>query len=139
MGNIKHLFCKEENFLLTYATGVVTDDLFKDFVMTVFKSDKISEGYRALIDARTVSTQNTPTSELLFELAHSQGGERHRKVAVVVDSDVIYGLVRMWGAYNNNADLEVFRDFEKAVKWLELESESGKITEFFGSCDPIAV
>lgn len=51
---------------------------------------------------------------------------KHQKTALVVSSEVIYGLGRMYGAlaeYNSGLQVEIFRnDLQAAIQWSQTDS-----------------
>jgi hypothetical protein len=58
------------------------------------------------------------------EAAHS-GLIGMRRLAIVTESDVVYGMARMYQmlAENNAGVIQLFRDLEGAKAWLESELE----------------
>jgi len=74
-----------------------------------------------LIDARRITS--LPDSDELREfarLALASGASRQTRRAVLVDSDVAYGLARMLEAYSAEGPTEYrpFRRHEDALQWL---------------------
>ena len=130
MGNVDLLFIEEENVVIARASGSMTDDVFKAKITAVFESSHLSDGYKCMLDARDVSALEGPSADAIFETARFGQCDRQRKIAVLVSNDLIYGLVRMYDAYNPNAETEIFENVEDAVKWLEVDAVYSKISEF---------
>ena len=49
----------------------------------------------------------------------------HKRIAVVVDDDVAFGIVRMYMAYSDDVPvrINVFRDLDGARTWLDMPAE----------------
>jgi len=81
-------------------------------------------GYAELFDARGARTDLTPADvRRLVERAREAhaGGLVVGPTAVVADNDVVYGMARMYAllAEFENAPVEVFREVEPALEWLD--------------------
>ena len=132
MGSVDHLFVESENFVLTIAQGQISDEKFMEHIAILNESDKLSENYRGIVDCRGVSPVATPSSETIFRAGHFDGGDsKPRKVAVLADHELIYGLARMYDAYTSHAEMEVFQNLEDALLWLGLDTLNGMIDEFY--------
>jgi len=132
MGKIDHLFVESENFVLTIAEGEISDEKFMQHITILNESEKLTKNYRGIVDCRGVSPVMTPSSETIFKAGHfDKGKSKPRKVAVLADHDLIYGLVRMYDAYTSHAEMELFKDLDEAIKWLSVEELSSKIDEFY--------
>lgn len=132
MGRIDHLFVESENFVLTIAEGEISDEKFMEHIAILNKSEKLQENYRGIVDCRDVSPVVTPSSETIFKAGYfDKEFAKRRKVAVLANNDLIYGLVRMYDAYTSHAEMEVFQDLEEALSWLELEGLSEEIDGFY--------
>ena len=132
MGSIEHLFLEEENFVLTIAEGEISDEKFMKHIAILNESEKLRENYKGIVDCRNVSTVSTPSSETIFQAGHFGGGEtKPRKVAVLAENELIYGLVRMYDAYTAHAEMEVFSDLDEAVEWLGVEYLNDNIEDFY--------
>jgi hypothetical protein len=95
-------------------------------VVRALSTAEISEPLDLLIVA--TGSQNTPSTEMrrfaddLADLDQRFG----RRVAVAADSDLTYGLFRMFGVFAVNAgvDVGVFRSRRDAERWLREMQES---------------
>ena len=132
MGSVDHLFLEPENFVLTIAQGQISDEKFMEHIAILNKSDQLQENYRGIVDCRGVSPITTPSSETIFKAGHFDGGDsKPRKVAVLADHELIYGLARMYDAYTSHAEMEVFQNLNDALLWLELDGLEERIDEFY--------
>ena len=82
-------------------------------------------GIREMADCRYVNDVGDLTGDsLLFSAKGEQGGEWAAGSigAIVADSDVIYGLARMYAAVASNIreDSQAFRTLEEAYEFLNL-------------------
>ncbi|MCM8527686.1 MAG: STAS/SEC14 domain-containing protein [Lentisphaeraceae bacterium] len=134
MGRIEHLFLEDHNFVLTIAEGEISDEKFMKHITILNESDKLRENYRGIVDCRTVSTVATPSSDVIFKAGHFEGGsQKPRRVAVLSNNELIYGLVRMYDAYTPHAEMEVFSELSRAIEWLEVGELKDQIKEFYRS------
>jgi SpoIIAA-like len=85
-------------------------------------------GVSALIDFRAVTSLLSPTdlrslAADVRKLTRAQGKQR---CAILVESDALFGLMRMLEAYSDGASVEVraFRDRADAVDWLNAPEEA---------------
>ncbi|MCM8543087.1 MAG: STAS/SEC14 domain-containing protein [Lentisphaeraceae bacterium] len=136
MGKIEHLFLEDENFVLTVAEGEISDDKFMKHIAILNESEKLQSNYRGIVDCRNVSTVATPSSDSIFKAGHFEGGsEKPRKVAVLSNNELIFGLVRMYDAYTPHAEMEVFSELSRAIEWLEVQGLYEQIRDFYRSLD----
>ena len=134
MGTIRHLFLEAENFVLTIAEGEISDEKFMEHIAILNQSEKLKENYRGIVDCRGVSPVMTPSSETIFKAGHFDGGDsKPRKVAVLAENELIYGLARMYDAYTSHAEMEVFQNIEDAIAWLSVESLQNEIDKFYSN------
>lgn len=88
------------------------------------------ETTRYLCDYRACNAPMTPVDLRIFgrERAHSRDGRPVGPHAVVVDSDVRYGMARMMQAYfefysaPHENEMRVFRCIDEARRWLGLSN-----------------
>lgn len=89
------------------------------------KTENMLQKYkRELVDGRQIGAMHT-TAEGQQELAVLVGGLedqlRGYRLAMVADSDLVFGMFRMWDMQRADLDYEVrvFRDYDEALAWLE--------------------
>ena len=109
--------------VLSRAWGVFSaQDVFDHF--TALAADPAFDpSFYQLIDLRDVEQVDLETSFIrrhALERLFAGGALR----ALVVSSDIHYGLARMYGAYAEYAsqNVRVFRDMHEAEQWLGLEA-----------------
>jgi hypothetical protein len=56
----------------------------------------------------------------ILRRAKLRHGQLARRAAFLVDSDLQFGILRMWQVYGGDLpqDRQIFRDVEAALKWL---------------------
>ena len=137
MGNVEFLFVEEDNLVVAHASGSVRDTVFKESLNKIFNSEMLADGYKGLVDTRMVSGIEGPSSDAMFDMARN-GSEKKRKVAVIYSSELIFGLVRIYDSYNQNAEMELFENLEEAVDWLEIPNSAERAVNFCKDCDSVA-
>jgi hypothetical protein len=79
-------------------------------------------GMAALLDFRSVSTLLSSASlrSVAAELRKLTSAQRQPRCAILADSDVVFGLLRMFETYCDGVGVEVraFRDRGDAIEWL---------------------
>ena len=92
----------------------------------VFTNRKWTNGYSILLDYR-YATNIDITKEDIRRIADQDIKNKmvfdRSKCAIVVASDLGYGLSRMWKILSEESQIEsdIFRNIEDAFRWLELE------------------
>jgi hypothetical protein len=110
--------------LLTWATGPVDDDALRRHFEHVAAMPDLPPDGRELTDLRGANLRGV-TAEGIRSLAERARGaaarpSRLRRVAILVDSDLAYGLGRMYEAYclPGTVLVAVFRREDEARRWL---------------------
>lgn len=126
---IEHRVDAEANLLVVVASGPVADEDLLKYARRIAEDVSISAGHDELIDLRGVEAGGEVTSPTLRRVASmfsaiDRTPERSR-VALVANSDVAYGLSRMYQAFRSESplDLRVFREMPEAREWLGLPPE----------------
>ena len=101
----------------------------KQLVQRVQAHPGWSPGMSALVeldDAVGVALSSTEFVELAYFLNNVAKLRVPARVAIVVSTDFMYGLGRMWEAYSSNtsATSRVFRSSEAAIAWLQAEERA---------------
>ena len=85
-------------------------------------------GVSALIDFRAVTTLLSPADlrSLATEVRKLTRAQGKQRCASLVQSDALFGLMRMLETYSDEASVEVraFRDRDDAVDWLNTSREA---------------
>lgn len=76
-----------------------------------------------LCDFRNASVdeiQPDEAEELAFFATNIDNGKKIGRAAIVAPDDLIFGISRIFGAFINNnlVELDVFRNFDEAYKWV---------------------
>ena len=126
---VEHSFDTDANLLIVVLRGPVSDEDLLKYARHITEDPSISAGHNELIDLREVETGGEVTSPVLRRIA-SMFSEIDRtpeqtRVAMVANSDVAYGLSRMYQAFRSESplDLRVFREVSEARSWLGLSPE----------------
>ena len=107
--------------------GVLTDAEVVDLYRRLAAEPEFEPTFRQLCDLREVTRLATSTPALR-DLAQSSVFAAGARRAVVVGSDLDYGIARMFQTFCElaGAEVSVFRDRPSAVAWLGLPGESAE-------------
>ena len=109
--------------VLSRAWGVFTAQDLLDHYNALAADPAFDPSFSQLVDLRDVEQVELDTSVIRrHALERLFGGGAQR--ALVVSSDMHYGLARMYGAFAEFAsqNVKVFRDMHEAEQWLGLET-----------------
>lgn len=104
--------------------GMVDDDqLLRFYEQRVADRWLFVDYHKELVDGRAISTMAVTVEghDRLVRLVRQHANLlRGRRVAMLADQDVVYGVFRMWEAQQDDIDyvVRVFRDDSEAVAWL---------------------
>jgi len=113
---------RERRIVFTEAFGVLTDSDVLDFEKRLQDDPEFEPDFRQLADCRAID-EMAMTREGVEEASSrspfSQGSLR----ALVVGSDVAFGMARMFENLRHDAqdEIRVFRKAEEARRWLGLD------------------
>lgn len=112
---------RQRGIVFSIVEGVVTDKDLIEHEECLRHDPDFEPSFNQLVDCRNI-TQVKVTSEAIWVLAkmllYSSGSRR----ATVVNSDLLYGLARMYQILRDNAEeIRVFRDMAEAQRWLGIE------------------
>ena len=105
----------------------VTERLTMDAIRAAFAAVIADPLYRkdmpAVWDMRSADAAQMSSEKILKIIDFFKGHQEQRsghKVAIVASNDLTFGLSRMYEfrASELNAEIEVFRDFKKAWRWV---------------------
>lgn len=117
----------EHNLLFMKGYGILGD---KDALETsmVFEDKDYTAGMNELcfytkVEKIRVSTENITKAKYL--ISRHDGMRKGINVALVGSTNLSYGLCRMYQMLRSDApySIEVFRDLEDALKWLNIDGE----------------
>ena len=102
--------------------GCVNVDEVRADLLDVITDQVHLGGVSALIDVRAVTALPSPTElrSLATEIRKLNSSRSPRRCALLVDSNSLFGLMRMLEAYcdGGSIDVRAFRDRAEAVDWL---------------------
>jgi len=110
-----------EQLVTTRLWGVMIDDEVRDHNRKLHADPAFNPGYRQLVDMTEVTESRVGTNtinETSADHFFNPGTPR----AFVATSDAIFGMARKFAlqAESEGQTIQVFRDMEKARKWLGL-------------------
>ena len=110
----------ERRMVCSRGWGVLTTDDLRGLYRVMLTDPRIRPGFRQLADWRDITTMSVDQFAVR-EAAQTHVFGDHMRRAIVVASDVAYGIARMFASYSDAAgqDVEVFRDMASAQLWLE--------------------
>ena len=110
---------RSKRLIHSRAWGVMTDQDLVANRTALFADPGFSPDFDQLYDLSEV-TEVKVSSTVLLHLAMSSRFSPLARRAVVVTSDVAYGMARMYAMLTGHEDtIQVFRDRPSAVQWLE--------------------
>jgi hypothetical protein len=114
---------KEEGIVYTTIDGRVSTDEIIDGLKKVLDHPDFRPGLRGIVDIRpseldTHAGDVRRIADLLIEYRDRIGWSRS---AVVVATDLAFGMTKMFQAFNeaSSIEVEIFQDIEEARQWLE--------------------
>ena len=113
----------ENNLVHRKLIGRVSAAEVLESIETVFNDPDFDPRMKSLNDLREVI--NTADTEYIMELAQAMIGYSGElgstQIAIVVSTDVIFGMIRMLQSYISESPLDVmvFKDLNEAMAWLE--------------------
>jgi hypothetical protein len=110
------------DFVVSTALGRITDGELLDHQKSLLGDQDFDPSYPQLDDYRDADMDQVSTG-CIQTLARTSGTSRRRsKRALVVGSEIAYGLARMLQALREGSrqEIQVFRDLDRALGWLEV-------------------
>jgi hypothetical protein len=114
----------EKNLVHRELNGRVSAAEVIESIDSVVNHPDFRPGMQSLNDLREV--ENTADADYVMRVAQAMVSHTDRlasaKIAVVVSTELIYGMLRMLQSYISETPLEVmlFKDLDEAVDWLDL-------------------
>jgi hypothetical protein len=113
---------KSERVVYSRAWGVFTDEDLAETRASLFTDPAFSPDFAIVIDLSDV-TELRLTSRALLNLAMTSRFAPTVRRAIVVSSDVAYGMARMFAILTGREErVQVFRDRASALEWLEVRN-----------------
>lgn len=108
-----------EDTVLVVLMGVVEDREMIEAQNDLFQNPAFRGDLPRLIDATGVMALRL-SANVIRHLSIAAYDRGLRKSALVTNqTDIVFGLMRMYAGYTADAEVEVFRDRPLAIAWLE--------------------
>ena len=108
--------------VLTHAWGVLTDADILALKERLIRDPDFTDGMDELADVSAIERLDVSSYGVELMVAHDRrnGTLRRRRLAIVVPSDRVFGLARMYQLMSGEQDrnVGVFRSFPDAQAWL---------------------
>ncbi|ATX80110.1 hypothetical protein Ga0123461_1697 [Mariprofundus aestuarium] len=129
---IERIYFEDQNFVLTLIYGKLTNSELSNHVLEMNSEYSGIEGVREVADCRYINDVSELSGRGLLTSAELEEGSSrvvHGKGAIVVASEHIYGLARMYAAIASRIrdDSRVFYSMGEALQWMEVEPIQDKI------------
>jgi hypothetical protein len=117
----KIIFDKDQSTAFIKRTGYIKPGEMLEGFKKLESSPFFGDLKKSLADATAADFADIPTKE--FEVYGSYCGTRLKnlKIAIVVSSDLSFGLARIFGTITNADNTQVFRTMEGALSWLDVK------------------
>jgi hypothetical protein len=108
-----------DHMILVVLQGIVNDRELLQAQTDLFDNPSFVGHLPRLVDATSVTAMHF-SADVVRHVALSAYERGLRRAALVSNnSDLVFGLMRMYTAYTDDAQVEVFRDVVTALEWLE--------------------
>ncbi|HBK78303.1 MAG TPA: hypothetical protein DDZ83_01230 [Nitrospinae bacterium] len=117
---IKFAVDDAQNMVFAVGSGTVTTQEIIATQREINAPDFRGRLYNRLVDFRNVTGLQVSNEETATIAHHQDANELPEKIAVVTNADLHFGLARMVKGQTRKDVMRIFRDMEKARKWLGL-------------------
>ena len=130
--SLKYKIIKEQKLVYVVGEGTLTYEDLVDHLTELSGNPAYIPPMLKLIDYRNLShiTLTSKQSEKLAELKYFYRNQFDKeKSALVVSSDLVFGIGRQHQAYmyDSKMEVEIFKDFEKAKEWLGIQINEAQL------------
>lgn len=125
---LRYTVYREQQIIITNASGRLTLDNMKKHMQTVQKHPDIEPDFNHIFDLREAVKIDITTGDVK-QLAEFSFFNEQSKRAIVAPTDLFYGMSRMYEVFKNESsvNIKVFRNYEEAKEWVGYV-EPGKST-----------
>ena len=112
--------------VFSYGSGMLRLADFRDHMERLLAHPDFRPEFSQLLDFRRAEGVVITTEEIVLLAARNVFSPKSKR-AFVVSTDLHFGLVRMFGAYRENAGeqgIKLFRKMKEALAWLALTEEA---------------
>jgi len=119
---VEHHYDKEKNVLIGIVEGKISFEAFNDIMRKIVTSTEFPPDCNTIWDLRKadLSSIDSKFIEILISIRKKYPERGKAKIAFIVDSDLSFGLTRMYEMISNQLPqvINVFRDYKEAEEWL---------------------
>lgn len=114
----------KSNLVTLVCSGTLIKGSIKAAFLEMLDDPEFRPGANVLWDFRGIQAEPPREQDILMFAAMVRENQARRgsgyKVAMIVDKDLYYGLIRMYQAYSDElpSDVKIFRSMEEASEWL---------------------
>ncbi len=114
--------------VLSRAWGAVGDRDLITHARTLVADPRFRPSFRQLVDFRGMERMDV-SSEGARRMVDMNPFGAHARRAIVAESDISFGMARMYQILHGDGadEVQVFRDFDVALEWLGLEDAKEEI------------
>ena len=128
---LRYKIIEHKKLVYVIGDGEITLDELIAHIEELSKDPEYTPPMKKLVDYRQASTMGPPNKDLdifINKMSSYQNAFRNEKCAIVVNNDLDFGISRVYGAMIEPANLEtnVFRNFNEALQWLEIELDDNE-------------
>jgi hypothetical protein len=128
----------ERSLVLSRGWGVLTDRELLAHVRALIADPRFARNFCQLGDLRDV-TDVQITAATIREMVRLNPFWAGARRALVVTSDVVYGMARMYQILRDESpdELEIFRKMDGALQWLGIVDEKAELLSTLSKVRPI--
>jgi hypothetical protein len=128
----------ERSLVLSRGWGVLTDRELLAHVRTLTADPRFAQNFCQLGDLRDV-TDVQITAATIREMVRLNPFWAGARRALVVTSDVVFGMARMYQILRDESpdELEIFREMDGALQWLGVDDEKAELLSAISKVSPI--
>jgi hypothetical protein len=128
------------SLILSRGWDVVTDRELLAHLRTLTSDPRFARDFRQLVDLRDVTDIQITVSTIREMVRLNPFGAGARR-AVVITSDVVFGMARMYQIMSDDSpdELQIFRKIEDALRWLWIADAKEELLAALSQVPPIPV
>jgi hypothetical protein len=115
----------ENNVLFLFTKGDYSAQEFIDLLKTALNDSRLPQKFGVIVDARHSIADHTIADIKPIEDELNKWKENIVRLAIVVSTDLHFGITRQSSVYAEfaNREVEPFRDMESAIDWVRKKTE----------------
>jgi hypothetical protein len=126
------------SLVLSRGWDLVTDRELLAHVRTLTSDPRFARDFRQLVDLRDVTDVRITVSTIREMVRLNPFGAGARR-AVVITSDVVFGMARMYQILSDDSpdELQIFRKIDDALRWLWIADAKEELLAALSQVPPI--